>query len=140
MLRILIAVALVSGCSPALHSIKLVNRTDRAIESIHVYPTGSATHGSSRGTLAPNASTEIRQAAGNVDITAVSAKVKIDDTTNERRTATGTVELKGPVEVILYDSNKPAPPELRRPGTFGVTFRVDEPAPDAEPGETPVEF
>ena len=66
MLRVL--VLLLVGCSPTLHTIKLVNKTDRAIESIYIYPTGSANQGSSRGTLAPNATTEVKQAAGNVDI------------------------------------------------------------------------
>jgi hypothetical protein len=131
MLRVL--VLLLVGCSPTLHTIKLVNRTDRAIETIHIYPTGSASQGSSRGTLAPNATTEVKQAAGNVDITAASAKVKIDDKTTERRTASGTIPLKGPVEVIFHDSNQPAPTELNQPNTFGITFRVDEPEPEPEP-------
>jgi len=131
MLRALIL--LLVGCSPTLHTITLVNQTDRAIESIHVYPTGSADQGSSRGTLAPNATIEVKQAAGNVDITAASAKVKIDDKTNEKRTASGTIPLTGPARVIFHDSNKPSPPALNQPNTYGVTFRVDEPEPEPEP-------
>ena len=136
-----LVLAVLAACSTTYHTVKLVNRTDRAIEEVYLFPTGATNHGSSRATLAPNASVDVRVAAGNVDVLAVSAKVRVDEKTRETRTATQTFELRGPLELVFHDSNKP-PPGLARSGTLGVAFRVeaeapatteDAPAPDDTP-------
>jgi hypothetical protein len=135
MLRIACCLIALAACSATYHPIKLVNRTDRAIEAIYIFPTGAADHGASRGALAPDAATTVRVKAGNVDVLAVSAKVKIDDRVDETRTATQTIELVRPLELVFHDSSK-VPPGIDRPGTIGVAFRVpatpkpvEEPAP-----------
>jgi hypothetical protein len=133
MARILMIALALAACSPTYHTIKLVNRTDRPIEKIYIFPTGATDHGASRASLAPDASTEVKVPSGNVDVLAVSAKVRVNATESETRTASQTVELKGPRELVFHDSNKP-PPGLDRPGTLGVTFRVN-PEPPAEPEE-----
>jgi hypothetical protein len=133
MLRIVVCLVAVAACSSTYHTVKLVNRTDRAIEAIYIYPTGSQDQGASRGSLAPNATTSVNVKAGNVDVHAVSAKIRIDDRVNETRTATQTLELKKPLELVFHDSTQ-TPPGLDRPGTIGVTFRVPPaPKPPAEP-------
>jgi hypothetical protein len=125
-----------AACSPTYHTIKLVNRTDRPIEEIYIYPTGATNHGKSRASLAPDTSTEVKVPSGNVDVLAVSAKVRVNDTESETRTASQTVELKGPRELVFHDSNKP-PPGLDRPGTLGVMFRVDPEPPQPEESAEP---
>jgi len=130
---------LLVGCSSTYHTIRLVNRSDRAIEQVFIYPTGSKDHGASRATLAPNASADVKMKAGNVDVEAVSAKVRIDEKTKERRTASGTIELKGPAEVIFHDSNQPPPPEVRKPNAHAITFRVDDPPPEPDQEMLPIE-
>ncbi|MBA3538335.1 MAG: hypothetical protein H0T79_01790 [Deltaproteobacteria bacterium] len=129
MIRVLLIGPAVAACSPTYQTVRLVNRTDRAIEQIYIYPTGSANHGASRGSLAPNASTAVNVQPGNVDVLAVSAKVRVDETSSETRTATQTIELKGPLELVFHDSNQPPPAGLARPGTVGVTFRISAPSP-----------
>lgn len=134
MIRIAVIALALAACGPTYQTVQLVNRTDRKIEQIFIFPSGSANHGASRGSLAPNASTAVKVASGNVDVLAVSAKVRVDDKTNETRTATQTLELKGPLELVFHDSTQ-KPPDLRRPGTLGVTFRID--APPAPPPDKP---
>ncbi len=125
MLRIVTIACAFAACAPTYHTIKLVNRTDRAIDHIYIFPSGSADHGASRAALAPNATTEVKVAAGNVDVVAVSAKVRVDAKSSETRTATQTLQLAGPLELVFHDSNQ-VPPGLDRPATLGVTFRVTE--------------
>ncbi|MEO8705729.1 MAG: hypothetical protein ABI867_37200 [Kofleriaceae bacterium] len=136
MVRIALCLVALVACSSTYHAVKLVNRTDRTIEAIYIFPTGAADHGSSRGSLAPNATSTVKVKAGNVDVLAVSAKIKIDDRVNETRTATQTLELKKPLELVFHDSTQ-TPPGLERPDTVGVTFRApaapkpaDEPPPE----------
>lgn len=128
MLRIAVMTLALAACGPSLQTVKLVNRTDRAIESIFIYPMGSANHGTSRASLAPNATTDVKIKPGNVDVLAVSAKIRIDATSSETRTATQTIELKGPLELVFHDSDK-KPAGLERPGTLGVTFQITPPPP-----------
>src|SRR5689334_11556040 len=125
MLRLLAIACTLAACgSTAHHTLTLVNRTERAIEQVYIFPTGSADHGASRATLAPNATAKVDVSAGNVDVLAVSAKVQVDEHTRERRTATQTLEVRGPLEVVFHDSNQ-TPPGLGRAGTIGVVFRVE---------------
>ena len=130
-----VAVAALAACSAPLHTVTLVNKTDRVIEEVYVYPAGASNHGTSRGQLAPNATVDYKVRAGNVDVLAVSAKVQIDDKTRERRTASQTLQLKGPVQLVFHDSDK-TPPGLNAPNVFGVSFRVEKPP---EPPEPPPE-
>jgi hypothetical protein len=128
-----LALLVLVGCGSApMHAVTLVNQTDRVIEEVYIYPTGAANHGASRGQIAPNASVDVKVKAGNVDVEAISAKVKIDDKTRERRTASQTLQLRGPVKLVFHDSDKP-PAGVNAPNTFGVSFRVEKPPEPAEP-------
>lgn len=139
MTRILVlVVALVtSACAAKLHSVQLVNRTNRVIEEIYIFPAGSAKQGASRGSLKPAASTTVKVKEGNVEVLAVSSKVRLDQQTTERRTASQTLELRGPLELVFHDSNQ-VPPGLDRKGVVGLTFRIDPP-PAAPPSPEPDE-
>ena len=120
--------ALLIGCGPTLHSVKLTNGTTRSIDELYVYPLGAANHGASRGSLAPNATTLLQIPGGNVEVLAISAKVNIDAHTREKRTATSALELKGPAEVVFFDAGaKPVLP----PKAVGVEFVAGPAAPDA---------
>ncbi len=133
MIRFLLLAVTVAACGGApLHRVQLVNKSPRTIAEIYIFPTGAANHGASRGSLAPNASTSVQIKAGNVDVLAVSEKIRVDDTQTETRTATQTLELKGPLELVFHDSDAP-PPGLDRPGTLGLTFRTPPPPVDPEP-------
>ncbi len=127
--------AVLVACSPSYQTIHLVNRTPRAIEAVYIYPTGAANHGTSRGALAPNAAIDVKVKQGNVDVLAIGAKEKIDAVQSERKEATQTLELRGPLELVFHDSNQRI---VEKPGTIGVVFRVIEPPaaapePDAPP-------
>jgi len=137
MLRILIALVLVGACGPSLQTVQLVNRTPRTIAEIYLYPSGSTNHGKSRGSLAPNATLDAKLATGNVEVLAVSEKIRVDQG-SETKTASLTFSLAAPVTLVFHDSSQP-PPGLDRPGTLGVAFRVDpEPEPPKdEPDVTP---
>jgi len=133
MIRLLILGCALAACgAPALHQVQLVNKTPRTIAEIYIFPTGSTNHGASRGSLAPNASSTVKVRAGNVDVLAVSEKIRVDDTQTETRTATQTIELKGPLELVFHDSDQ-TPPGLERRGTLGLTFRTPPPPKDPEP-------
>ena len=125
MLRLALTLALVACGSHPVHTVSLVNRTDRVIEEVYIFPTGAADHGASRARLAPNASTDVSVRAGNIDVLAISAKIQIDDHTRERRTATQSLELRGPMQLVFHDSNQ-TPAGLDRPNTLGVMFRVQK--------------
>jgi len=112
--------------SASYHTVTLVNLSPRAIEEVYIFPTGGADHGASRATLAPNATAAVQVKAGNVDVLAVSAKERVDDTQTETKTATQTLELRGPLELVFHDSNQ-HPPELARKGTVGIAFRATTP-------------
>ena len=120
---------------PALHQVQLVNKTPRTIAEIYIFPTGATDHGASRGSLAPNASSTVKVRAGNVDVLGVSEKIRVGDTHNETRTATQTLELKGPLELVFHDSDQ-TPPDVQREKTIGVVFRTppapQEPEPEGE--------
>jgi hypothetical protein len=141
-----ISLALITACGGAsLQTVSIRNATSRPIEELYVYPTGGA-RGTSRGALAPSASTQVKIKAGHVSVTAVSAKLKVDEHTRDQPTASQELELKSPTEVVFYDDGH-APPGIERPGTIGVAFQIptgkaespDEaaPAPDAQPAPEP---
>jgi hypothetical protein len=134
-ITIIIAVAL-SACAAKLQTVSLVNKTDRAIEAIYIYPLGAADHGASHGGLAPNASTQVAVKPGHVEVMAVSAKVKIDEHTRDQPTASQGLELAGPTQVIFYDAAAP-PAGIDRPGVVGISFILPvakpAPAPEAVP-------
>jgi len=133
---VLVAVA-IGACAPQMHTVSLVNHTNRKIVEIYVYPNGSAEHGASRGSLAPNASTKLTVKAGKIEVLAVSEMIKHDDNTRETPTVSHGLELTRPLEVVFYDSgDKPA--GLDRPDVIGVAFRRDKTESTPEPApETP---
>jgi hypothetical protein len=122
-----IALAACGGAS--YQTMHLVNRTDRAIEAIYVYPTGAADHGASRGGLAPSASTQLQVRAGRTSVLALSAKLKIDEHTRDQPSASQDLEISGPTEIVFYDAAGDKPPGLERPGVFGIAFQLPKPAP-----------
>ena len=124
--RLLLVLGLAACGSASYHTVTLVNRTPRAIEEVYIFPAGGADHGPSRARLLPDATAAVKVKAGNVDVLAVSAKERIDDTQTETKTATQTLELRGPLELVFHDSNQ-HPPELARKGTVGVAFRATTP-------------
>ncbi len=131
----LLGLLLVAACGgSAMQTIQIKNGTSRTIDELYVFPTGGS-QGSSRGTLAPNASTEVKVKPGSVEVKAVSAKLQVDEHTRDKPTASQDIEIKGPVQVIFYDADH-VPPGLDRPGVFGIAFQLPaaktpEPAPDA---------
>ena len=125
----LLAVVACAACgAPALQTLHIENRTTRPIEELYVYPAGAANHGSSRGTLAPGAATDVRVKPGNVEVLARSAKVQIDEHTRDRPEASLTIEVHQAADVVLYDQASP-PPGLDRPGVFGIGFQLRKPDP-----------
>ena len=133
--RPLILVLALTACGAAkMQTLSIVNKTDRPIEALYVYPTGAVDHGASRGKLAPNASTQIQVKSGHVDVLALSAKLQLDEHTRDQPTASQSLEVTGPLEVIFYDTTaKPA--GLERPGVIGVSFIITKPAPPPAPSE-----
>lgn len=134
--RPLFFVLVLAGCGgAAMQTIQIKNTTTRTIDELYVFPAGASNPGSSRGTLAPNASTQVQVKAGFVEVKAVSAKLQVDEHTRDKPTASQDIEIHGPVQVIFYDADH-APPGLDRPGVFGIAFQLPvakkpEPAPDA---------
>ncbi len=117
---------------PALHNVQLVNQTPRTITEVYLYPAGSANHGASRGSLAPNATLAVKVRAGNLGVLAISEKVRVNETESETKQASSTIQLVRPVQLIFHDSDQPAPP-FENKGAIGVTFRNSkppEPAPE----------
>ncbi len=117
-----LALALLVACSPASYqTVKMTNRSPRAIEAIYVYPVGATNQGSSRGTLAPGAALDVKVKEGNVEVRAVSAEETLESGQRENKQATQTLELRAPTELIFHDSTQAI---TQRPGTVGVAFRV----------------
>jgi hypothetical protein len=115
-----------------MQTIKIVNKTDRQIEAVYVYPSGATDHGASRGALAPQQATQVTIKGGAVEVQAISAKIKFDEHHRDKPYATQSIELTHPVELDFYDSN--AKPEgLDRPNVIGVTFVINTPPPPQEP-------
>lgn len=131
MIRSLFLFALVAACGGTSYQVTLVNKTSRPITEVFIFATGSANHGVSRGALAPDATLTVKVKAGNVDVLAISEKIKVNDTQTETRTATQTLELKRATSLVFHDSTQ-TPPGLDQPGTIGVVFQVSP-----EPPETP---
>lgn len=133
-IALVLALAVVAACGATYHQVQLVNKTSRPITRVYIFSTGSADHGASRGSLAPEATLAVKVKAGNVDVLAVSEKIRVSETQTETRTATQTLELKKPVSLVFHDSTQ-APPGLDQPGTIGVAFQVtpEPPAPPATP-------
>jgi hypothetical protein len=129
------ALVLLAACGgPALHNVQLVNKTPRTIAEVYLFPAGSANHGASRGSLAPNATLAVKMKGGNVEVLAISEKVKVNQTESETKQASSTIQLVRPVSLIFHDSDQPAP-AFEDKSSIGVTFRIDkqpEPAPPAE--------
>ena len=134
---IVLVVCALAACGASYQEVKLVNKTSRPIAEVFIFATGSANHGASRGTLAPEATMSVKVKSGNVDVLAISTKIRVNDTQSETRTATQTLELKAPTLLVFHDSNQ-TPPGLEQPGTIGVVFQVTpEPEAPAPPPETP---
>lgn len=132
MMRALMTAVLASACGGArMYTVHLVNETDRPVEAVYFYKLGAEDHGASRGTLAAHGEAQVQVRGGNVEVLAVSAKVQVGEHTRERRSATGTIELKGPVDVVFYDEGH-RPPLVARPDVIGVEFVPDKtPVPEA---------
>jgi hypothetical protein len=135
-----LAMLALAACGGAHYqTISIVNRTPRVIQELYVYPSGSANHGASRGTLAPEGKTAVKVPQGNVEILALSAKVKIDEHTRDQPSATQQIELKAPTEVVFYDAGQ-KPPGVDQPGVIGVVFTVlASKAPPPTPAPAPAE-
>jgi hypothetical protein len=127
-----LVVVAVTACAAKLQTVSLVNKTDRAIEAIYIYPLGASDHGASHGGLAPNATTQVAVKPGHVEVMALSAKVKIDEHTRDQPTASHGIELGGPIQVIFYDAASP-PPGIDRPGVVGISFVLPAPKPQPVP-------
>lgn len=123
-------ILLVAACggAPALQTVRIVNQSPRPIDELYVYPTGSPKHGSSHGPLAPGAATQVAVQPGGVEVLAISAKLQVDEHTRDRPTASQDIEIHGPAEVVFYDADH-APPEVKKPGVFGIEFVVPQPRP-----------
>jgi len=134
MMRALVIAGLFCACAcggARMYTVHIVNETDRPVEEIYIYKLGATDHGASRGALAAHGETRVQVRGGNVEVLGVSAKVQIGDHTRERRSATGAIELKGPVDVVFYDEGK-RPALVARPDVIGVEFVPDKaPVPDA---------
>jgi hypothetical protein len=123
-----------AACGGApMQTVQIKNASPRPITELYVYPAGSANHGSSRGTVAPNASTEIKVKQGAVEVLAVSSKMQVDEHTRDQPSASGTLELKGPAQVIFYDEGATPPAGLNTPGVFGFEFVIPKPKPAPQP-------
>jgi len=123
-----LSLILLAACAAPMQTLHVTNRTNRTIEQLYVYPTGSAERGASRATLAPNASTDVQVRQGNVEVYAVSAKLQVDEHTRDRPSASQDLEIKAPAEVIFYDVDQ-KPAGLERPNVFGVAFTLPKPKP-----------
>jgi hypothetical protein len=139
MLRALPLVIAFAACGgPVLHEVRLVNQSPRTIAEVYLFPLGSANRGPSRGSLAPNATLAVKIRAGNVEIVAISEKVRVNQTESETKQASSTIQLVRPVSLIFHDSDQPAPP-FEDKSAIGVTFRnTKEPEPAPEPEGEPV--
>jgi len=124
---LLILVLAACGGAP-MQTVQIKNASPRPITELYVYPAGSTNHGTSRGTVAPNGSTEIKVKQGNIEVLAVSSKLQVDEHTRDQPSASGTLELKGPAQVIFYDEGA-TPPGLTNPGVFGFEFVIPKPKP-----------
>lgn len=131
-----LALALAGCGGAAMHEVQIVNKSPRPITEVYVFPTGNADHGPSKGTIAPEAKLVVKVKAGNVDILAVSQRVKVDDKQSEVRTASQTLELKSPTVLVFHDSTQTVP-GLDKPGTIGVQFQVPPEAESPEPAPEP---
>jgi len=134
---LVLVLAGLAACGAPLQTVQIVNRTNRAIEEVYVYPSGAADHGRSRGQLQPNGATQVQVKPGFVEVLAVSAKLQVDEHTRDRPSASQGVEVHGPVQVVFYDeASKPA--GLDRPGVFGVAFVIPKPKPpEPAPEQSP---
>ncbi len=130
MLRVAVLVFAVAACGGAsMQTVQLVNRTPRAIAEVYLYPAGAPEHGASRGSIAPGATMAVKVKGGNVEILAVSAKVKVDAHTRETRQASSTIELNRPLSVVFHDSEQ-SPPDLANKDVIGVAFHTPPPPPE----------
>jgi hypothetical protein len=122
-----------AACGGApMQTVQIKNASPRPITELYVYPAGSTNHGASRGTVAPNGTTEVKVKQGNVEVLAVSSKMQVDEHTRDQPSASGTLELKGPAQVIFYDEGA-APPGVNNPGVFGFEFVIPKPKPAPTP-------
>ena len=131
---VIVFVLAAAACAAPMQTVQIVNRTSRTIEELYVYPAGSANHGASRAQLAPNASTSVSVRQGNVEVLAVSAKVKLDERNRDQPSASQVLEIVKPARVVFYDvGSKPA--EVNQPGVFGIAFTLS--MPNKPPPPTP---
>lgn len=119
---VVVSLTLLTACGGgASYQISIRNASSRPIEELYVYPTGTA-RGTSRGQLAPNASTAVKMKGGSVSVTAISAKIQVDEHHRDKPTADQTIELTHPVELVFYDDGSAPPPEKK--DVIGVAFQI----------------
>ncbi|MGE0871124.1 MAG: hypothetical protein AB7P03_21345 [Kofleriaceae bacterium] len=126
--------ALVACAGPRVQTVQFVNKTPRTIEQFFVFPPGAA-RGASRGKLAPNGQTTLKLKDGVHEIYAVSARIVHDDNTRETPEASMTIELRGPLDIVFYDSNA-VPSGIDGPNTRAIKFVMrppSEPTDDSGP-------
>lgn len=137
-LAVVVSLALVAACGGASYqTISIKNASSRPIEELYVYPTGGQ-RGTSRGQLAPNATTAVKIKGGHVSVTAVSSKIQVDEHTRDKPTASQELELKAPTQVVFYDDGS-APPGLEAKGVIGVAFQMPKASPKPDEGSQPAE-
>ncbi len=132
---LLFSLVFVACGGPATHQVTLVNKTPRTIAEVFVFPAGASNHGASRGVLAPNATLAIKVRGGNVEVLAISEKVRVNLTESETKQASSTIQLVRPVQLIFHDSDQAAPP-FESKDQIGVTFRITK-EPEAAPEPAP---
>ena len=119
-MRCLVLLLLVA-CSSATHAVRIVNVTPRAIAAVYVYPVGAKDPGASKGSLAPNATLDVRVKEGNVEVRAVAVEETLENGQRENKEATQVLELKAPAEVVFHDSTQKV---VEQPGKVYAAFRV----------------
>lgn len=133
---IVLALAACGGAS--YQTVQLANKTARPIEEIYIFPMGATNHGASRGSLAPNATTEVRVKTGRIEVLGVSSKIQLDERTRDQLSASITIELAAePARVWFYDADAP-PAGLDQPNVRGVAFKLPRRAAPTEPAPEPV--
>src|SRR3954466_9233158 len=109
MLRLLLILGIAACGGAQTQTLTLVNRTPRGIAEVYVFPAGAAAHGASRGKLAPGATMTVQMKAGNVEVEAISNLIIVDDHHRDKMTASSTLQLNRPLQVVFHDENQ-APP------------------------------
>src|SRR6185436_10725414 len=100
-MRVLLVLFLFAcGGSGGMQTITLVNKTQRGISEVYVYPANSPNHCASRGKLAAGGSMTVQMKAGNVEVLATSDTIQVDERTRDTMQAGATLQLNRPLQVV----------------------------------------